>query len=128
VDFDAILAAEERRERRVPRPVAIARAVRRGRALWDEEAERRRALVVMEPVARDPVRLEALARRQLVEHAVREALLSRMWEMERSPRTPPPRDRGVLEKIRTLDFLVGVCRVPNPSTRQTLRLYCVPAW
>src|SRR5829696_966186 len=54
MDFEAILAAEERRERRLPRWVAIARAVRRGRALWDVEAERHRALVVMEPVARDP--------------------------------------------------------------------------
>jgi hypothetical protein len=96
VDFEANLAAEERRERRVPRWVAIARAVRRGRALWDVEAERRRALVVLEPVARDPGELEALARRHLVEHAVREAMLARLWELERSPRTAPPRDRGVL--------------------------------
>ena len=77
MDFEAILAAEERRERRLPRWVAIARAVRRGRALWDVEAERHRALVVMEPVARDPGELEALARRHLVEHSVREALLGR---------------------------------------------------
>jgi len=96
MDFEAILAAEERRERRLPRWVAIARAVRRGRALWDAEAERRRAQVVMEPVARDPGELEALARRHLVEHSVREALLARLWELERSPRTAPPQGRGVL--------------------------------
>jgi hypothetical protein len=96
MDFDAILAEEERRERRVPRWAAIARAVRRGRALWDEEAERRRALAVMGPVARGPEELEALARRQLVEHAVREALIARLWELERTPRTSPPPGRGVI--------------------------------
>src|SRR5215210_7613064 len=96
MDFEAILDAEERRERRLPRWVAIARAVRRGRASWEVEAERRRALVVMEPVARDPGELEALARRHLVEHSVREALLARLWEVERRPRTAPPRGRGVL--------------------------------
>lgn len=96
MDFEAILTAEERRERRVPRWVAIARAVRRGRASWDVEAERRRALAVMEPVARDPGELVALARRHLVEQAVRETLLARLWQLERSPRTPPPRGGGVL--------------------------------
>src|SRR5215210_4716585 len=96
MDFEAILAADERRERRLPRWVAIARAVRRGRAWWDVETERHRALVVMQPVARDPGELEALARRHLVEHSVREALLARLWELERSPRTAPPRGRGLL--------------------------------
>src|SRR5215208_2593704 len=96
MDFEAILAAEERRERRLPRWVAIARAVRRGRALWDVETERHRALMVMEPVAGNPGELDALARRHLVEHSVREALLGRLWELERSPRTAPPRGRGVL--------------------------------
>ena len=96
MDFEAILAAEERRERRLPRWAAIARAVRSGRSAWAVESERRRALAVMEPVARHPDELVALARRQLVEHTVREALLARLWELERCPRTALPRDRGVI--------------------------------
>ena len=96
MDIEAILTAEERRERRLPRSVAIARAVRHGRSLWEVDSERRRALAEMEPVARDPGELEALARRHLVEHAVREALMARLWELERSPRTAPPRERGVI--------------------------------
>jgi len=96
MDFEAILAAEERRERRLPQWAAIARAVQRGRARWDVETEARRARVVMEPVARDPGDLEALARRHLVEHSVREALLARLWELRRRPRTAPPHGRGVL--------------------------------
>jgi len=96
MDFEAMLANEERRGRRVPRWAAIARAVRRGRASWSVEAERRHALLVMEPLARDRDELAALARRHLVEHAVRETIIGRLWELERSPLTTPPRDRGVL--------------------------------
>ena len=106
MDIEAILTAEERRERRLPRSVAIARAVRSGRSLWGVDSERRRALAEMEPVARDPHELEALARRHLVEHAVREALMARLWELERRPRTAPPRERGVI---------VSYCHFPAPS-------------
>jgi hypothetical protein len=108
MDFEAILAAEERRERRIPGWLAIALAVRRGRRLWASKAERTRSLVVMGPVARDPRELEALARRHLVEQTVREAMLGRLWALERSPRTAPPRDRGVIVSYCHFGSYVGM--------------------
>ena len=106
MDIAAALARDSRR-RIVPTWLAIALAVRRGRAAWADGERRERSLAVMAPLARTPEQRERLARRHLIEDTVREALLERPSAFPRAPQT----GRAALEAARAggRGVLVSYC-------------------
>jgi lauroyl/myristoyl acyltransferase len=81
VDAEAMLAKEDRRRRRIPSPVAVAVAVARGRRAWRDPQARAGARAAIEAIVGNVPERDALARRHLVETAVREELIWRPWQL-----------------------------------------------
>lgn len=81
----AMLTRERRRRRLVPAPVAVAAAVARGRRAWRDPEQREVARAGIDAVVGPVVERDALARQQLIEHAVREELIWRPWQLAGAP-------------------------------------------
>ncbi len=76
-----MLAEEHRRRRRIPSPVAVAIAVARGRRAWRDPQARAGARAAIDAIVGEVPERDALARRHLVETAVREELIWRPWQL-----------------------------------------------